>query len=59
MSLDVSLAFGRVAAIVAVTATVAVLYRRFQAAPITKDGLPLPPGPPARYFWEVALPTSK
>ena len=48
-----------VAAIVVVASTVTVLYKKYQAAPVTKYGLPLPPGPPACSFWEVALPTSK
>ncbi|KIK74639.1 hypothetical protein PAXRUDRAFT_60329, partial [Paxillus rubicundulus Ve08.2h10] len=30
----------------------------YQAAPPTKDGIPLPPGPPARWFWQNAFPTS-
>lgn len=59
MSLDKSSVFERVAAIIAVASTISVLYKKYQAAPVTKDGLPLPPGPPACSFWEVALPTSK
>ncbi|KIJ11532.1 hypothetical protein PAXINDRAFT_84362 [Paxillus involutus ATCC 200175] len=47
-----------VAGVAAVTSAVAVLYNKYQAAPPTKDGRPLPPGPPARWFWENAFPTS-
>ncbi|KAF8439310.1 cytochrome P450 [Boletus edulis BED1] len=41
----------------AATATAYFLYNRYQAAPISKNGIPLPPGPPARWFWENAMPT--
>ncbi|KIK94478.1 hypothetical protein PAXRUDRAFT_827945 [Paxillus rubicundulus Ve08.2h10] len=47
-----------VAGIVAATSAVAVLYTKYQAAPATKDGIPLPPGPPACWFWENAFPVS-
>lgn len=59
MPLDVPLVFQRVAAVVALTSTFTALYKKYQAPPTTKDGLPLPPGPPPRRFWELALPTSK
>ncbi|KAF9221215.1 cytochrome P450 [Gyrodon lividus] len=37
-------------------AAVAVLYKRRQVAFAFKDGAPLPPGPPARWFWDSAMP---
>lgn len=43
-------------------ATVAVatfFYNRHRAPLNLKNGLPLPPGPPARWFWQNALPTVK
>ena len=45
----------------AVTAATAVifLYRRRQAALTSKNGIPFPPGPPARWFWDNALPSVK
>ncbi|KIJ14438.1 hypothetical protein PAXINDRAFT_181013, partial [Paxillus involutus ATCC 200175] len=41
-----------------ITSAVAALYKKYQAAPATKDGIPLPPGPPACWFWENAFPVS-
>ncbi|KAF8549254.1 cytochrome P450 [Imleria badia] len=38
-------------------ATVTFLYKRRRAALTSKNGLPLPPGPPARWFWENAMPS--
>ncbi|KAF9223307.1 cytochrome P450 [Gyrodon lividus] len=58
MSFDRLLTLQNVAGIAAVTSVLAVLYKKYQVAPITKHGIPLPPGPPARWFWENALPTS-
>ena len=40
-------------------ATVAFLIKRYQAALTSKNGIPFPPGPPARWFWENALPSVK
>ncbi|KAF9235335.1 cytochrome P450 [Melanogaster broomeanus] len=48
-----------VAGIVATASAVAFLYNKYQAAPATKNGIPLPPGPPARWFWQSAFPRSK
>ncbi|KAF9241889.1 cytochrome P450 [Melanogaster broomeanus] len=45
--------------IVAAASVVTFLYNRYQAAPATKNGIPLPPGPPACWFWETAFPRSK
>ncbi|KAF9230454.1 cytochrome P450 [Melanogaster broomeanus] len=47
------------AGIVAAGFVVAFLYNKYQAAPATKNGIPLPPGPPVRWFWESAFPRSK
>ncbi|KAF9236256.1 cytochrome P450 [Melanogaster broomeanus] len=44
--------------IVAAASVVTFLYNRYQAAPATKNGIPLPPGPPACWFWETAFPRS-
>ncbi|KAF8549342.1 cytochrome P450 [Imleria badia] len=33
------------------------LYKRHQAALTSKNGIPLPPGPPARWFWDNAFPS--
>ncbi|KIJ65429.1 hypothetical protein HYDPIDRAFT_110496 [Hydnomerulius pinastri MD-312] len=41
----------------ATAATVAVLYKKRQAAFASMNGIPLPPGPPARWFWDNAMPT--
>ncbi|KAF9235736.1 cytochrome P450 [Melanogaster broomeanus] len=38
-------------------ATLAVLYKKRQAAFASKNDIPLPPGPPARWFWDNALPS--
>ncbi|KAF9235332.1 cytochrome P450 [Melanogaster broomeanus] len=46
------------ALIVAAVCVVTFLYNRYQAAPATKNGIHLPPGPPARWFWESAFPRS-
>ncbi|KAF9230712.1 cytochrome P450 [Melanogaster broomeanus] len=48
-----------VAGIVAAASVVTFLYNKYQAAPATKNGIPLPPGPPARWFWQSAFPRSK
>ncbi|KAF9230261.1 cytochrome P450 [Melanogaster broomeanus] len=40
--------------IVAAAFVVTFLYNK-QAAPATKNGIPLPPGPPVRWFWENIL----
>ncbi|KAF9238564.1 cytochrome P450 [Melanogaster broomeanus] len=45
-----------VAGIVTATSVVIFLYNKYQAAPATKNGIPLPPGPPARWFWQSAFP---
>ncbi|KAF8553149.1 cytochrome P450 [Imleria badia] len=42
----------------ATAAAVIFLYKRRQAALTSKNGLPLPPGPPARSFWESAMPST-
>ncbi|KAF9233168.1 cytochrome P450 [Melanogaster broomeanus] len=47
---------GFIAATFVVTLT--FLYSKYQAAPATKNGIPLPPGPPVRWFWESAFPQS-
>ncbi|KAF8839514.1 cytochrome P450 [Paxillus ammoniavirescens] len=47
-----------VVGVVAAASAVAVLYNKYQASPSTKNGIPLPPGPPACWFWENAFPTS-
>ena len=36
-----------------------LLYKRPQKVLTAKKGIPLPPGPPARWFWENALPSVK
>ncbi|KAF9238563.1 cytochrome P450 [Melanogaster broomeanus] len=48
-----------VAGIVAAASVVTFLYNKYQAAPATKNGIPLPPGPPARWFWQSAFPRSR
>ncbi|KAF9235334.1 cytochrome P450 [Melanogaster broomeanus] len=48
-----------VAGIVATISVVTFLYNKYQAAPATKNGIPLPPGPPARWFWQSEFPRSK
>ncbi|KAF9223306.1 cytochrome P450 [Gyrodon lividus] len=58
MSLDRLPALQYVVGIAAATSAVAVLYNKYQVAPATKNGNPLPPGPPARWFWENPFPTS-
>lgn len=41
----------------AAAATVFVLLsKKFLGSPTHKDGVPLPPGPPALWFWENPLP---
>ena len=40
-------------------ATVTFLYKRRQAALTSRNGIPFPPGPPARWFWGNALPSVK
>ncbi|KAF9231569.1 cytochrome P450 [Melanogaster broomeanus] len=44
--------------IVAAAFVVTFLYNKYQVAPATKKGIPLPPGPPARWFWDSAFPRS-
>ncbi|KAF9231520.1 cytochrome P450 [Melanogaster broomeanus] len=46
------------AGLVAVAFVVTFLYNKYQAAPAAKNGIPLPPGPPVRWFWESAFPCS-
>ncbi|KAF9230476.1 cytochrome P450 [Melanogaster broomeanus] len=46
------------AGIVAAAFVLTFLYYKYQVAPATKNGIPLPPGPPARWFWESAFPRS-
>ncbi|KAH7884150.1 cytochrome P450 [Phlebopus sp. FC_14] len=41
---------------VGITAAAAVLYNKRQAALAFKNGIPLPPGPPAHWFWDNAMP---
>lgn len=48
-----------VAGLVAAVTFAAFVYRGYQAAPNLPNGLPLPPGPPARWFWQNALPSVK
>ncbi|KAG1768299.1 cytochrome P450 [Suillus occidentalis] len=43
------------AGLVTVVAVLAILYKKFSLA--GRKGIPLPPGPPARWFWNNALPT--
>ncbi|KAF8549251.1 cytochrome P450 [Imleria badia] len=38
-------------------ATVTFLYKRRRAALTSNNDIPLPPGPPARWFWKSALPS--
>lgn len=45
--------------VVAVIAVLAILYKNSSLATSSKNGLPLPPGPPAHWFWSNALPTVK
>lgn len=40
-----------------VVAVLVILYKKFSLA--GRKGIPLPPGPPARWFWTNALPTVK
>lgn len=47
----------RYGGIVAAAVAIAVLYRKYLLS--SKNGVPLPPGPPARWFWSNALPTVK
>ncbi|KAF8838138.1 cytochrome P450 [Paxillus ammoniavirescens] len=58
MSFDSLSTLQCIAGITAATSVAAVLYNKYQAAPATKDCIPLPPGPPARWFWENAFPAS-
>ncbi|KAF9231519.1 cytochrome P450 [Melanogaster broomeanus] len=46
------------AGIVTAAFVVTFLYNKYQVAPATKKGIPLPPGPAARWFWESAFPRS-
>ena len=48
---------GRLIGLAVTAATVIFLYKRRQAA--RKNDIPFPPGPPARWFWENALPSVK
>ncbi|KAG1740507.1 cytochrome P450 [Suillus paluster] len=41
-------------AVIAAIGVLAVLYRKFSSA--GRNAIPLPPGPPARWFWSNALP---
>ncbi|KAF9233850.1 cytochrome P450 [Melanogaster broomeanus] len=34
-----------------------LLSKRYMGALASKGGVPLPPGPPARWFWQTAMPT--
>ncbi|KIJ05868.1 hypothetical protein PAXINDRAFT_121975 [Paxillus involutus ATCC 200175] len=58
MSIDSLSTLQCIAGIAAATSAAAILYNKHQAAPATKDGIPLPLGPPARWFWENAFPAS-
>lgn len=44
------------AGIVAVVAVLVALYKKLS---LERKGIPLPPGPPARWFWNNALPAVK
>jgi len=44
---------------VAAVAIFTMLYRKRSLAVSSKNGIPLPPGPPARWFWSNALPAVK
>ncbi|KAF9233169.1 cytochrome P450 [Melanogaster broomeanus] len=46
------------AGIVAAASILTFLYNKYQSAPATKNGIPLPPGPPVRWFWESPLSSS-
>lgn len=41
------------------TLVVAVLHKTRRTRLTSKEGYPLPPGPPARSFWENIIPTEK
>jgi hypothetical protein len=45
------------AGVVTVVAVLVMLYKKCSLA--GRKGIPLPPGPPARWFWNNALPTVK
>jgi hypothetical protein len=51
---------GYVAGLVAVVAVLQTfkLYKKRSLAVSNKNGILLPPGPPPRWFWRNALPTS-
>ncbi|KAF9235333.1 cytochrome P450 [Melanogaster broomeanus] len=44
--------------IITAASVVTFLYNKYQATLATKNGIPLPPGPPARWFWQSAFPRS-
>jgi len=45
--------------VVAAIGVLAMMYKKSWLAMSSKNGLPLPPGPPAHWFWSNALPTVK
>lgn len=45
------------AGVVTGLAVLVVLYKKFSL--VGRKGVPLPPGPPARWFWCNALPAAK
>ena len=50
----------RLVGLAATGATVLIfLYKRRQETLTSRNGIPFPPGPPARWFWENALPSVK
>jgi cytochrome P450 len=45
------------AGLVAAVTALVLLSKRHRGTPASKGGVPLPPGPPARWFWQSAIPT--